>query len=124
MHRYQLLYLTAGQGKCSGKREGFAKFVSVQSHYNLIFREEEPETAPFCREENIAMTPYSSLVGGRLVRLPGESSRRLCKDSYARLKHDISRDQDSPILARVTTPVVGTTRVGHIESAAKRRSLP
>ena len=45
--------------------EGFAPFVSVQGHYNLIFREEEREMAPYCREENIAMTPYSALAGGR-----------------------------------------------------------
>ena len=44
------------------EKEGFAKFVSIQGHYNLIFREEEREMAPFCREENIAMTPYLSLI--------------------------------------------------------------
>ena len=59
------------------EKEGFAKFVSVQGHYNLIFREEEREMAPFCREENIAMTPYSSLAGGRLSKHPGETSKRL-----------------------------------------------
>ena len=48
------------------EREGFAKFVSVQGHYNLIFREEEREMAKLCREDNIAMTPYSALAGGRL----------------------------------------------------------
>ena len=67
-------------------REGFAKFVSVQGHYNLIFREEEREMAPFCRQENIAMTPYSALAGGRLSKRPGETSKRLMEDDYARLK--------------------------------------
>ena len=43
------------------EKEGFAKFVSVQNHYNLLFREEEREMAKFCAEDNIAMTPYSSL---------------------------------------------------------------
>ena len=42
------------------EREGFPSFVSVQGHYNLIFREEEREMAPFCAEDNIAMTPYSA----------------------------------------------------------------
>ncbi len=56
------------------EKEGFAKFVSVQGHYNLIFREEEREMAKLCREDNIAMTPYSALAGGRLSRLPGETS--------------------------------------------------
>ena len=41
------------------EKEGFAKFISVQGHYNLIFREEEREMVPFCEEENIALTPYS-----------------------------------------------------------------
>ncbi|MBQ6119452.1 MAG: aldo/keto reductase, partial [Clostridia bacterium] len=47
------------------EREGFAQFVSVQGHYNLIFREEEREMVPYCREENIALTPYSALASGR-----------------------------------------------------------
>ena len=53
------------------EKEGFAKFVSVQNHYNLLFREEEREMAPFCEEENIAMTPYSALASVRLSRKPG-----------------------------------------------------
>ena len=55
------------------EKEGFAQFVSVQSHYNLIFREEEREMAGLCAEDNIAMTPYSALAGGRLAKLPGET---------------------------------------------------
>ena len=58
------------------EKEGFAKFVSVQGHYNLIFREEEREMVPFCDEENIALTPYSALASGRLSRLPGEGGTR------------------------------------------------
>lgn len=58
------------------EKEGFAKFVSVQGHYNLIFREEEREMAPYCREENIAMTPYSALAGGRLAKRKGQPTKR------------------------------------------------
>ena len=128
------------------EREGFAKFVSVQSHYNLIFREEEREMAPFCREENIAMTPYSSLAGGRLSKHPGETSKRLQEDSYAQLKYGGMADQDAPILRRVaeladrrgvsmteislawlltkvTAPVVGATKLHHIADAAKAVEL-
>ena len=128
------------------EREGFAKFVSVQSHYNLIFREEEREMAPFCREENIAMTPYSSLAGGRLSKRPGETSKRLQEDSYAQMKYGNMADQDAPIIQRVaeladrrgvsmteislawlltkvTAPVVGTTKLRHIEGAAKAVDL-
>ena len=70
------------------EKEGFAKFVSIQGHYNLIFREEEREMARLCAEDNIAMTPYSSLAGGRLSKRPGETSKRLEEDSYARFKYD------------------------------------
>ena len=128
------------------EREGFAKFVSVQSHYNLIFREEEREMAPFCREENIAMTPYSSLAGGRLSKHPGETSKRLQEDSYAQMKYGGMADQDAPIIQRVaelaerhgvsmtevslawlltkvTAPVVGATKLRHIEGAAKAVDL-
>ena len=128
------------------EQEGFAKFVSVQSHYNLIFREEEREMAPFCREENIAMTPYSSLAGGRLSKHPGETSRRLQEDSYAQMKYGGMADQDAPIIQRVaeladrhgvsmteislawlltkvTAPVVGATKLHHIEGAAKAVDL-
>ena len=128
------------------EREGFAKFVSVQGHYNLIFREEEREMSPYCREEHIAMTPYSPLAGGRLSKRPGETSKRLQADSYARLKYDAAQKQDVPILTRVaeladrrgvsmteialawlltkvTAPVVGATKLSHIEGAAKAADL-
>ena len=127
-------------------REGFAKFVSVQGHHNLIFREEEREMAPFCREENIAMTPYSALAGGRLSRPPGGTSKRFREDSYARLKYGAAEDQDAPVIARAAelagrrgvsmaeislgwlltktaSPVVGVTRLSHIEGAAKSVDL-
>ena len=128
------------------QREGFAQFVSVQGHYNLIFREEEREMAPYCREEHIAMTPYSALAGGRLSKHPGETSKRLREDSYAQLKYGGAQDQDAPILARVaelahrrgvsmtevalawlltkvTAPVVGATKFHHIEGAAQAVDL-
>lgn len=127
-------------------REGFAKFVSVQGHYNLIFREEEREMAPFCRQENIAMTPYSALAGGRLSKRPGETSKRLMEDDYARLKYEGTADADAPIIRRVAeladrhgvsmtevslawlltkvaAPVVGATKLHHIEGAAKAVDL-
>ncbi|HIU77793.1 MAG TPA: aldo/keto reductase [Candidatus Pelethocola excrementipullorum] len=122
-------------------KEGFAKFVSVQGHYNLIFREEEREMVPCCREENIALTPYSALAGGRLSKYHGESSKRLIEDSYARLKYDTAKVEDDEIIERVwqlaqrkgvtmtevalawlltkvTAPVVGATKFHHIEGAA------
>ena len=128
------------------EKEGFARFVSVQGHYNLIFREEEREMAPLCAADNIAMTPYSALASGRLARLPGETSKRLEEDSYAHLKYDATAQQDEVIirrvheiaerrgvsmtevslawlLTRVTAPVVGATKLHHIEGAAKATEL-
>lgn len=124
------------------EKEGFAKFVSVQGHYNLIFREEEREMAKLCAEDNISMTPYSSLAGGRLSRHPGETSKRLQEDSYAKFKYDATARQDRVIidraaelaekrgvsmtevslawlLTKVTAPVVGATKPHHIEGAAR-----
>ena len=128
------------------EKYGFTKFVSVQGHYNLIFREEEREMAKFCLEENIAMTPYSPLAGGRLAKRPGETSKRLLEDSYAHLKYDATAEQDGIIIDRVaqladkygvsmteislawlftkvSAPVVGTTKLHHIEDAAKAVNL-
>ncbi len=128
------------------EKEGFAKFVSVQGHYNLIFREEEREMAGLCAEENIAMTPYSALAGGRLSKLPGETSKRLLEDSYAKFKYDATAEQDGVIISRVaelakqkkvsmaeislawlltkvTSPVVGATKLHHVEGAAKAVDL-
>ena len=83
------------------EKEGFAKFISVQGHYNLIFREEEREMTKLCLEDNIAMTPYSALAGGRLSKHIGETSKRLLEDSYARLKYDSTAKQDGVIIDRV-----------------------
>lgn len=128
------------------EKEGFAKFVSVQNHYNLIFREEEREMAKLCHEAQIAMTPYSALAGGRLAKFPGETSKRMQEDSYARLKYDATVEQDSVIIGRVaelaekrgvsmteislawlltkvTSPVTGATKLHHIETAAKAAEL-
>ena len=128
------------------EKEGFAKFVSIQGHYNLIFREEEREMAKLCREDNIAMTPYSSLAGGRLSKRPGETSKRLQEDGYAKFKYDATAEQDAAIIQRVaelaekrgvsmteislawlltkvTAPVVGATKLHHIEGAAKAAEL-
>ena len=83
------------------EKNNFAKFISVQNHYNLLFREEEREMAAFCAEENIAMTPYSALASGRLSKKPGETSKRLQEDSYAKFKYDATAEVDAKIIERV-----------------------
>lgn len=128
------------------EREGFVKFISVQGHYNLIFREEEREMAMLCAEDNIAMTPYSALASGRLSRLPNETSKRAEQDSYAKFKYDATKEQDQKIIQRVaelaekhgvtmtevslawlltkvTSPVVGATKMHHIQGAVKAVAL-
>ena len=128
------------------EKEGFSKFVSIQGHYNLIFREEEREMAKLCAEDNIAMTPYSALAGGRLSKHPGETSKRLEEDSYARFKYDATAQQDAVIIQRVaelaqnhgvtmtevslawlltkvTAPVVGATKLHHVEGAVRAVDL-
>ncbi len=118
------------------------EFGSIQGHYNLIAREEEREMAPFCRDQNIAMTPYSALAGGRLSKRPCETSKRLVEDSYAKFKYDSTAEADGKIIARVaeiadkrgvsmtevalawlltkvTAPVVGATKISHVEGAAR-----
>ncbi len=129
------------------EKEGFAKFVSIQGHYNLIFREEEREMVPYCDEENIALTPYSALASGRLSRKPGEAdTKRAAEDNYAKFKYDATADTDNVIIGRVceiaekrgvtmtevslawlltkvTAPVVGATKMHHIEGAVKATEL-
>ena len=128
------------------EKEGFPQFVSVQGHYNLIFREEEREMVKLCKEDNIAMTPYSALASGRLSKHPEETSKRLQEDSYAQLKYDTTAAQDRIIIERVaelakkhgvsmtevslawlltkvTSPVVGATKLHHVEEAVKAVNL-
>ena len=128
------------------REHGWPQFVSVQGHYNLIFREEEREMSPLCEEENIAMTPYSALASGRLAKHPGEDSKRMSEDAYAKGKYDATKDADLIIIRRVeelaekrkvsmteislawlmskvTSPVVGATKKHHIDGAVKAVEL-
>ena len=128
------------------RHNGWAQFVSVQGHYNLIFREEEREMAGYCREENIAMTPYSPLASGRLARPLGTTSRRLEEDAFAKGKYDRTAEQDAVIIRRVeelaqkrgvsmteislawlmskgAVPVAGATKLRHLDGAAAAAEL-
>lgn len=124
------------------KERGLAPFISIQGHYNLIHREEEREMVKYCNLENIAMTPYSALASGRLAKHPGEESKRMNEDMYAKGKYDKAADKDLPIIKRVeeisekyhvsmsevslswlfskvSSPVVGATKKYHIDTAVK-----
>ena len=125
--------------------EGFSKFISIQGHYNLIFREEEREMIPFCKTENIALTPYSALASGRLSKI-SENSKRLNEDFYAKLKYESTQKQDFEIIKRVnklasdydvsmteislawlltkvTSPIVGATKTHHVTGAVNSVDL-
>lgn len=128
------------------KENGWPQFVSVQNHYNLIMREEEREMNVFASEKNIALTPYSALAAGRLSKRPGETSKRLSEDSYAKFKYDTTADEDGKVIARVAeladrygvsmtevslawlltrvdSPIVGATKLSHVEGAVKAARL-
>jgi len=83
------------------EKNGWEPFVSVQNHYNIIMREDEREMKVYCDERGIAMTPYSALASGRLSKRPGETSKRLEEDAYAKFKYDKTADQDAVIIHRV-----------------------
>ena len=135
----------AGKARYIGISNCFAWQIAKANA--LIFREEEREMVPYCNEENIALTPYSALASGRLSRKPGEGgTKRAAEDAYAKFKYDATAAQDNVIisrvaeladkhgvtmtevslawlLTRVTSPVVGATKLHHIEGAAKAVEL-
>lgn len=121
-------------------------FVSVQNHYNLIFREEEREMALLAKEDGIAMTPYSPLASGRLSRKPQESTKRFTEDKYAHSKYDKTAADDECIIRRVleiaesrntsmtavslswliskgAIPIAGATKESHIDALVKASEL-
>ncbi len=125
---------------------GWARFEAVQSHMNLIFREDEREMLQLCAEDSVSTVPYSALAAGRLSRLPGETSKRLEMDTFAKGKYDATAEQDGVIIERVaqmaqkyetsmtavslawlltkvTSPVVGATKPHHLEGPAAAANL-
>lgn len=124
------------------RERGLQPFVSVQGHYNLIFREEEREMKPYCDTHDVALTPYSALASGRLAMHPGTQSKRMQEDQYAKGKYDASASEDMKIIERVeelatkknvsmseislawlmqkvTSPIIGATKKHHIDDAIK-----
>lgn len=84
------------------EKHGWARFVSMQNHLNLIYREEEREMLPLCREEKIGVIPYSPLASGRLTRdLTTETTRRSETDQVAKSKYDATAETDQQIIERV-----------------------
>ncbi len=129
------------------EKYSWTRFVSMQNHYNLIYREEEREMMPLCAEEKIAVTPYSPLASGRLARDWSESTQRLETDPIAMQKYNATAGSDKLVIERVAevaekhgvprahialawmlqkepvvAPVIGATKISHLESAVE--SLP
>jgi len=130
-------------------RHGWSRFVSMQDHLNLIYREEEREMLPLCCAEQIGVIPYSPLASGRLTRdWSSDSTLRSATDQIQRMKYDASADMDRQIVERVaelaqkhgaprthialawllqkepvTAPIVGATKIAHLEEAVGALAL-
>ncbi len=81
---------------------GFTPFVSMQNHYNPLYREDERELIPICKQMNVALTPYSPLAAGRAARPNWEvDTLRSKTDKVAHGKYDSTEEQDKKIAARI-----------------------
>ncbi|MCE2850924.1 MAG: aldo/keto reductase [Chloroflexaceae bacterium] len=133
----------------TAEKHGWTRFVSMQNHYNLIYREEEREMMPLCRAEGIASTPYSPLASGRLTRdWNVDSSLRAQTDYVAKSKYDKTVETDQLIVERVAelaqrygvprthvalawlwhkhpvvAPIIGVTKTTHIDEAVAALGL-
>lgn len=84
------------------ERNGWTKFETMQNHYNLLYREDEREMIPICRQYGVSLTPYSPLAAGRLSRKEWKTnSKRSQTDRVAVSKYDSTQEQDMQIVARV-----------------------
>jgi 1-deoxyxylulose-5-phosphate synthase len=131
-------------------RHGWTRFVSMQNHYNLLYREEEREMMGLCLAEGIGVVPWSPLARGRLARPwePEPSTARAKSDEFARTLYDKTQDADRAVVERVgqiaktkgvpraqvvlawllhrpgiTSPIVGATKSNHLEDAAAAVSV-
>jgi aryl-alcohol dehydrogenase-like predicted oxidoreductase len=136
----------------ASERNGWARFVSMQNHYNLVYREEEREMLPLCQAEKIAVIPWSPLARGLLAGTrqaadDRQSTRRAESDDYARKLYDHPSDWDVVEAVRkvaearavppaqialawllsqpaVTAPIVGATRLEHLQTAIAAVDCP
>lgn len=130
------------------EKNGWTRFVSMQNHYNLIYREEEREMLPLCKDQNIAVTPYSPLASGRLIRDASVTTHRSETDTIQKSKYDPTAAADRFIIERVAevaekrgvprvhialawllqkeqvaAPIVGATNLSHLEDAVGALSV-
>jgi aryl-alcohol dehydrogenase-like predicted oxidoreductase len=125
------------------ERHGWTRFISMQPHYNLLYREEEREMLKLCRAEGIGVIPWSPLARGRLTRpWNGESTKRLETDQFGQTVYGATATIDREIIERVaamakeknlpqaqialawllhqpavTAPIIGATKPHHLDDA-------
>ncbi|WP_419873418.1 aldo/keto reductase [Candidatus Pristimantibacillus sp. PTI5] len=129
-------------------KNGWTRFVSMQNHLNLIYREEEREMIPLCKEEKIGVIPYSPLASGRLARDWSETTPRSETDQAQKWKYDATANMDRVIADRVTeiaetrgvpriqialawllqkqpvaAPIIGATKISQLEEAVGALSI-
>ena len=122
---------------------GWAPFVAMENHYNLLYREDERELIPICQQMKVSLMPYSPLAAGHLTRPQWNSdSLRSQTDRVAMGKYDHAQKQDMEIVRRVhalsekygvkmqqvalawewakgvTAPIIGATKAAHFDDAA------
>jgi len=129
---------------------GWSRFVSMQNHYNLLYREEEREMMPLCRSEGIGVIPWSPLARGRLARpWQAGSTKRLETDQFGKTLYAQTEEADRKVVDRlgqlserrgasraqvalawllgkpgVTAPIVGASKSHHLRDAVASLSLP
>ena len=121
---------------------GFARFVSMQDYVNLLYREEEREMLPLCRDEGIGVIPWSPMARGRLTRDWSEETSRLSTDEFGKTLYAKTEEADKRIVDKVgeiakargipraqvalawvlgkpeiTAPIVGATKAHHLDDA-------
>ena len=129
-------------------RHGWTRFVSMQNHYNLLYREEEREMLRLCAEEGVGVIPWSPLARGRLTRDFDETTLRTETDQYGKGLHKGLGEADRRVIdavaqvaaARgvpraqvalawvasrpgVTAPIVGASKAGHLQDAVAALSI-
>jgi aryl-alcohol dehydrogenase-like predicted oxidoreductase len=128
---------------------GWTRFVSMQNHYNLLYREEEREMIPLCQAEGVGIIPWSPLARGRLARpWQAETTKRFETDQFGKSMYAPTEEIDRKVVDRVgqiserrgiaraqaalawllgkpgiTSPIVGATKPNHLSEAAAALSL-
>ena len=136
------------QALAMSEAKGWAKFVSMQNHVNLLYREEEREMLPLCRKEGIGVIPWSPLARGRLTRDWDTTTGRAETDAFGKKLYAANADADRSVVERVaavatargvpraqvalawllqkpgvTAPIVGATKTQHLDDAVAALAL-